>query len=228
MRYLNQSLIPFSLPPQERLTSHGGIGLSSGSPAYSAHTGGHTGRNGPASGHSGSHGGSHGPGPTMHHQTLQSDFQPPYFPPPFHHTTQSPPQQQVGSTGEGSIIVVLSMYVNVYFICRSIAEPRSRLFKYGPVRAATVLATPCAPAPLQSAGRAETVTGAARATPISPRVRTAAARGKWSQHPASLPFTLESIIFLTSNQNIKLRPTQEPSQSYHSQVAAALSVSIEQ
>uniref|UniRef100_A0A182MXM0 Transcription factor AP-2 C-terminal domain-containing protein n=1 Tax=Anopheles dirus TaxID=7168 RepID=A0A182MXM0_9DIPT len=80
---------------QERLTSHGGIGLSSGSPAYSAHTGGHTGRNGPASGHSGSHGGSHGPGPTMHHQTLQSDFQPPYFPPPFHHTTQSPPQQQV-------------------------------------------------------------------------------------------------------------------------------------
>lgn len=30
----------------------------------------------------------------MHHQALQSDFQPPYFPPPFHHTTQSPPQQQ--------------------------------------------------------------------------------------------------------------------------------------
>lgn len=53
----------------------------------------------------------------MHHQTLQSDFQPPYFPPPFHHTTQSPPQQQVGSTGDGSIILVLSMYVNVYFIC---------------------------------------------------------------------------------------------------------------
>lgn len=30
----------------------------------------------------------------MHHQALQSDFQPPYFPPPFHHATQSPPQQQ--------------------------------------------------------------------------------------------------------------------------------------
>ncbi|XP_062712055.1 transcription factor AP-2-epsilon isoform X1 [Aedes albopictus] len=78
----------------ERLTSHGGIGLSGGSPAYTTHTGGHTGRNGPTSGHGGSHGSSHGPGPTMHHQTLQSDFQPPYFPPPFHHTTQSPPQQQ--------------------------------------------------------------------------------------------------------------------------------------
>ncbi|XP_021706187.1 transcription factor AP-2-epsilon isoform X1 [Aedes aegypti] len=78
----------------ERLTSHGGIGLSGGSPAYTTHTGGHTGRNGPTSGHGGSHGSSHGPGPTMHHQTLQSDFQPPYFPPPFHHSTQSPPQQQ--------------------------------------------------------------------------------------------------------------------------------------
>ncbi|XP_039434873.1 transcription factor AP-2-epsilon isoform X1 [Culex pipiens pallens] len=78
----------------ERLTSHGGIGLSGGSPAYTTHSGGHTGRNGPTSGHGASHGGSHGPGPTMHHQTLQSDFQPPYFPPPFHHTTQSPPQQQ--------------------------------------------------------------------------------------------------------------------------------------
>lgn len=31
----------------------------------------------------------------MHtHQSIQSDFQPPYFPPPFHHATQSPPQQQ--------------------------------------------------------------------------------------------------------------------------------------
>ncbi|XP_041783131.1 transcription factor AP-2-epsilon isoform X1 [Anopheles merus] len=90
----DDTLTPSLQSQLERLTSHGGIGLSSGSPAYSAHTGGHTGRNGPASGHSGSHGGSHGPGPTMHHQTLQSDFQPPYFPPPFHHTTQSPPQQQ--------------------------------------------------------------------------------------------------------------------------------------
>lgn len=80
---------------QERLTSHGGIGLSGSSPAYSTHTGGHTGRNGPNGGHSGGHGGGHGPTPTMHHQTLQSDFQPPYFPPPFHHSTQSPPQQQV-------------------------------------------------------------------------------------------------------------------------------------
>ncbi|XP_062563598.1 transcription factor AP-2-epsilon isoform X1 [Armigeres subalbatus] len=78
----------------ERLTSHGGIGLSGGSPAYTTHAGSHTGRNGPTSGHGGSHGSSHGPGPTMHHQTLQSDFQPPYFPPPFHHATQSPPQQQ--------------------------------------------------------------------------------------------------------------------------------------
>lgn len=78
---------------QERLTSHGSIGLSSGSPAYTTHSGGHTGRSGPTGGHSG-HGGSHGSA-SMHHQSLQSDFQPPYFPPPFHHATQSPPQQQV-------------------------------------------------------------------------------------------------------------------------------------
>ncbi|XP_058837884.1 transcription factor AP-2-epsilon isoform X1 [Topomyia yanbarensis] len=88
------TLTPSLQSQLERLTSHGGIGLTSGSPAYTTHTGGHTGRNGPTSGHGGSHGGSHGPGPTMHHQTLQSDFQPPYFPPPFHHSTQSPPQQQ--------------------------------------------------------------------------------------------------------------------------------------
>lgn len=37
----------------------------------------------------------------MHtHQSLQSDFQPPYFPPPFHHSAQSPPQQQNHSTLE--------------------------------------------------------------------------------------------------------------------------------
>jgi transcription factor AP-2, invertebrate len=80
---------------QERLTSHGSIG---GSPAYSTHAGGHTGRNGPnLGGHNGGHGGTHGgvTTPSMHHQSLQSDFQPPYFPPPFHHSTQSPPQQQV-------------------------------------------------------------------------------------------------------------------------------------
>ncbi|KAL9703613.1 hypothetical protein quinque_007131 [Culex quinquefasciatus] len=88
------TLTPSLQSQLERLTSHGGIGLSGGSPAYTTHSGGHTGRNGPTSGHGASHGGSHGPGPTMHHQTLQSDFQPPYFPPPFHHTTQSPPQQQ--------------------------------------------------------------------------------------------------------------------------------------
>ncbi|XP_063709493.1 transcription factor AP-2-epsilon isoform X1 [Culicoides brevitarsis] len=70
----------------ERLTSHGGIGLSGGSPAY---TQGHRGT-GTNVGHNGGHGGT----PQMHHQALQSDFQPPYFPPPFHHTTQSPPQQQ--------------------------------------------------------------------------------------------------------------------------------------
>lgn len=74
------------------MTSHGSIGLSSGSPAYTTHTGGHTGRGGPGTGHG--HGGTHGT-TSMHHQSLQSDFQPPYFPPPFHHTTQSPPQQQV-------------------------------------------------------------------------------------------------------------------------------------
>ncbi|XP_067648509.1 transcription factor AP-2-epsilon [Eurosta solidaginis] len=78
----------------ERLTSHGSLGLSSSSPAYSTHTGGHSGRGGPSSGH-GSHGSTHGTAATMHHQSLQSDFQPPYFPPPFHHSTQSPPQQQV-------------------------------------------------------------------------------------------------------------------------------------
>ncbi|XP_070493059.1 transcription factor AP-2-epsilon isoform X2 [Chironomus tepperi] len=75
----------FSLP-KERLTSHGGgIGLSSGSPAYSAHTAGGTGRSGGLSASQ------HGPG--MHQP---ADFQPPYFPPPFHHpsTHQSPPQQQ--------------------------------------------------------------------------------------------------------------------------------------
>ncbi|XP_037025423.1 transcription factor AP-2-epsilon isoform X3 [Bradysia coprophila] len=75
----------------ERLTSHSGIGLSSGNPAYTSHTG-HGNRGGPT-GHTG-HGGSHGPTPSMHHQSLQSDFQPPYFPPPFHHSAQSPPQQQ--------------------------------------------------------------------------------------------------------------------------------------
>lgn len=78
---------------QERLTSHSGIGLSSGNPAYTSHTG-HTGRGGPTGHGGGGHGGSHGPTPSMHHQSLQADFQPPYFPPPFHHTTQSPPQQQ--------------------------------------------------------------------------------------------------------------------------------------
>lgn len=75
------------------MTSHSGIGLSSGSPAYTAHSGGHGQRGNPNGGHGGGHGSGPG-GPTMHHQTLQSDFQPPYFPPPFHHTAQSPPQQQ--------------------------------------------------------------------------------------------------------------------------------------
>jgi transcription factor AP-2, invertebrate len=65
---------------QERLTSHGGgIGLASGSPAYSS--GGRASSN------------QHGHGPASHQP---ADFQPPYFPPPFHHpsTHQSPPQQQ--------------------------------------------------------------------------------------------------------------------------------------
>lgn len=82
---------------QERLTSHSGIGLSGGTPAYNTHTG-HSGRAvTTGSGHTGSgtgHSSGHGPSPSMHHQALQSDFQPPYFPPPFHHATQSPPQQQ--------------------------------------------------------------------------------------------------------------------------------------
>ncbi|ALC44297.1 maker719 [Drosophila busckii] len=78
----------------ERLSGHGSLGLSSSSPAYTTHSGGHSGRGGPASGHSG-HSGTHGSAATMHHQSLQSDFQPPYFPPPFHHSAQSPPQQQV-------------------------------------------------------------------------------------------------------------------------------------
>ncbi|EDW40020.1 GL20666, partial [Drosophila persimilis] len=77
----------------ERLSGHGSLGLSSSSAAYTTHSGGHTGRSGPATGHSG-HSGTHGSAATMHHQSLQSDFQPPYFPPPFHHSTQSPPQQQ--------------------------------------------------------------------------------------------------------------------------------------
>lgn len=80
--------------PQERLSGHGSLGLSSSSAAYTTHSGGHTGRSGPATGHSG-HSSTHGSAATMHHQSLQSDFQPPYFPPPFHHSTQSPPQQQV-------------------------------------------------------------------------------------------------------------------------------------
>ncbi|XP_017001864.1 transcription factor AP-2-epsilon isoform X5 [Drosophila takahashii] len=77
----------------ERLSGHGSLGLSSGSAAYTTHSGGHTGRSGPTTGHSG-HSSTHGSAATMHHQSLQSDFQPPYFPPPFHHSTQSPPQQQ--------------------------------------------------------------------------------------------------------------------------------------
>jgi transcription factor AP-2 len=80
------------------LTSHGGIGLTGGSPAYTTHTGSHSGRAGPTSSHS-QHGG-HGPSSSMHHQSLQSDFQPPYFPPPFHHSAQSPPQQQVNVKDE--------------------------------------------------------------------------------------------------------------------------------
>ncbi|XP_055371927.1 transcription factor AP-2-epsilon isoform X2 [Condylostylus longicornis] len=82
-----------NLIDNERLTSHGSIGLSSGSPAYTTHSGGHSGRGGPTGGHGG-HSGSHSSAASMHHQSLQSDFQPPYFPPPFHHATQSPPQQQ--------------------------------------------------------------------------------------------------------------------------------------
>lgn len=83
---------------QERLSGHGSLGLSSSSPAYTTHSGGHSGRGGPTSGHSG-HSGTHGSAATMHHQSLQSDFQPPYFPPPFHHSAQSPPQQQVSAPG---------------------------------------------------------------------------------------------------------------------------------
>ena len=63
------------------MTSHSSIGLSAGSPAYTAHNSGHTGRNGPTGGHTGGHGTTHGPATSMHaHQSLQSDFQPPYFP----------------------------------------------------------------------------------------------------------------------------------------------------
>lgn len=94
-RNTDLSLFYFSL--QERLTSHSGIGLSTGTTAYNTHTG-HSGRAvTTGSGHTGSgtgHSSGHGPSPSMHHQALQSDFQPPYFPPPFHHATQSPPQQQ--------------------------------------------------------------------------------------------------------------------------------------
>lgn len=74
--------------PQERLTSHGGgIGLTSGSSAYTGHT---TSSGGRTSSLSSSQ---HGHGPSSHQP---ADFQPPYFPPPFHHpsTHQSSPQQQ--------------------------------------------------------------------------------------------------------------------------------------
>lgn len=79
----------FSLS-KERLTSHGGgIGLTSGSPAYTGHT---TSSGGRSSSLSSSQ---HGHGPSTHQS---ADFQPPYFPPPFHHTSthQSPggPHQQ--------------------------------------------------------------------------------------------------------------------------------------
>lgn len=158
---------------QERLTSHGGIGLSGGSPAYTTHTGGHTGRNGPTSGHGGSHGSSHGPGPTMHHQTLQSDFQPPYFPPPFHHTTQSPPQQQVRFEGDEFRAV---WFVTIDFCIFTESWPG--LSKYGSIRSTTVLATPRSPASLQPAGWFETLAGAAGTAPIASRIRTATARGE--------------------------------------------------
>lgn len=82
------------------MTSHSGIGLSSGSPVYNTHTGhSNSGRtvtashSGGSAGNGATHTNAHA-SPSMHHQALQSDFQPPYFPPPFHHTTQSPPQQQ--------------------------------------------------------------------------------------------------------------------------------------
>lgn len=81
----HQHFKKFSLS-KERLTSHGGgIGLSSGSSAYTGHSAGSGGRS------SGLSSSQHGP--SMHQP---ADFQPPYFPPPFHHpsTHQSPPQQQ--------------------------------------------------------------------------------------------------------------------------------------
>lgn len=65
----------------------------------------HSGGNGSSSG---AHTNAHGPSPSMHHQALQSDFQPPYFPPPFHHTTQSPPQQQ----NHGKLLMFYSNYTN--------------------------------------------------------------------------------------------------------------------
>lgn len=108
---LSLSLTLFFL--QERLAGHGGIGLTTTNPGgYSTHSshggrgagngsggsagtgsGGGGGAGGPLGNHTTSHGSSHGPSAASMHQTLQSDFQPPYFPPPFHHS-QSPPHQQ--------------------------------------------------------------------------------------------------------------------------------------
>lgn len=73
----------------------------------------HSGGNGSSSG---AHTNAHGPSPSIHHQALQSDFQPPYFPPPFHHTTQSPPQQQnhgklVYLNYEKSIETIIRLYL---------------------------------------------------------------------------------------------------------------------
>lgn len=89
---------------KERLTSHGGgLGLSSGSPAYTGHSTGSGGRSSSLS--SSQH------GPSTHQS---ADFQPPYFPPPFHHTSthQSPggPHQQQQARTEQPITRYLSNF----------------------------------------------------------------------------------------------------------------------
>lgn len=96
---------------QERLTSHGGgIGLASGSPAYSG--GGRASSN------------QHGHGPASHQP---ADFQPPYFPPPFHHpsTHQSPPQQQQQVSKDNKKCRTLHAHSSLL----SKEPPRSRLFE---------------------------------------------------------------------------------------------------
>lgn len=92
-----------------------------------------------------------------HHQALQSDFQPPYFPPPFHHSTQSPPQQQ--NHGIGKFPQTNCFCISISFNCLnamflffllSQQQINSRIFGRWSVWPTIVISASCTIASLQS------------------------------------------------------------------------------